>query len=80
MCSRAVERVRDQFLLPMNLDGRDVFTTASVGLPSCSPGYQSAEELLRDADTAMYRAKASGEGRHEYLTNPCTSRPYGCSR
>jgi len=63
--SRAVERVRDQFLLPMNLDGRDVFTTASIGIALSSPGYQSAEELLRDADTAMYRAKASGEGRHE---------------
>jgi diguanylate cyclase (GGDEF)-like protein len=63
--SRAVERVRDQFLLPMNLDGREVFTTASIGIALSSPGYHSAEELLRDADTAMYRAKVAGEGRHE---------------
>ena len=63
--SRAVERVREQFLLSFNLDGREVFTTASIGIALSSPGYHSAEELLRDADTAMYRAKVAGEGRHE---------------
>ncbi len=63
--TRAVERVREQFLLPMNLDGREVFTTASIGVALSSPGYHSAEDLLRDADTAMYRAKGAGEGRHE---------------
>lgn len=63
--TRAVERVRDQFLLPMNLNGREVFTTASIGVALSSAGYQSAEDLLRDADTAMYRAKGTGEGRHE---------------
>ena len=63
--TRAVERVREQFLLPMNLDGREVFTTASIGVALSSAGYHSAEDLLRDADTAMYRAKGAGEGRHE---------------
>jgi diguanylate cyclase (GGDEF)-like protein len=62
---RAVERVRHQFLSPLNLDGRDVFTSASMGIALGSTGYQQAEDLLRDADTAMYRAKALGEGRHE---------------
>ncbi len=63
--SHAVQRVRDQFLLPMNLDGREVFSTASIGVALSAPGYQTAEDLLRDADTAMYRAKSGGEGRHE---------------
>ena len=63
--NRAVERVRNQFLLPLNLDGREVFTSASIGIALSSTGYQHAEDLLRDADTAMYRAKARGEGRHE---------------
>jgi diguanylate cyclase (GGDEF)-like protein len=63
--TRVVERVRDQFLLPLNLDGREVFTSASIGIALSSTGYQRAEDLLRDADTAMYRAKALGEGRHE---------------
>ena len=63
--SRAVERVREQFLQPMNLDGREVFTTASIGIALGSANYHNAEDLLRDADTAMYRAKSAGEGRHE---------------
>ena len=63
--SRAVERVRSQFLLPMNLGGREIFTVASIGVALGSASYKSAEDLLRDADTAMYRAKTSGEGRHE---------------
>lgn len=63
--NRAIERVRNQFLLPLNLDGREVFTSASMGIALSSTGYQHAEDLLRDADTAMYRAKARGEGRHE---------------
>ena len=63
--TRAVERVRNQFLSPLNLDGREVFTSASIGIALSSTGYQHAEDLLRDADTAMYRAKALGEGRHE---------------
>ncbi len=63
--SRAVERVRNQFQSPFTLEGREVFTSASVGITLSSTGYQSAEDVLRDADTAMYRAKAQGEGRHE---------------
>jgi diguanylate cyclase (GGDEF)-like protein len=63
--TRAVERVRDQLLLPLKLDGREVFTSASIGIALSSTGYQRAEDLLRDADTAMYRAKALGKGRHE---------------
>jgi EAL domain-containing protein (putative c-di-GMP-specific phosphodiesterase class I) len=42
-----------------------VFASASIGIALSSTGYQQAEDLLRDADTAMYRAKALGEGRHE---------------
>ena len=63
--TRAVERIRDQLLLPLKLDGHEVFTTASIGIALSSTGYQNAEDFLRDADTAMYRAKARGEGRHE---------------
>ena len=63
--TRAVERVRSQFQLPFNLDGREVYTSASIGIALSSTGYQRAEDVLRDADTAMYRAKAQGEGRDE---------------
>jgi diguanylate cyclase (GGDEF)-like protein len=63
--NRAIERVGNQFLLPLNLEGHEVFTSASMGIALSSTGYQHAEDLLRDADTAMYRAKGRGEGRHE---------------
>jgi diguanylate cyclase (GGDEF)-like protein len=63
--SRAIERVRSQFVPPLKLDGHEGFTSASIGIALSSTGYEHAQDLLRDADTAMYRAKARGEGRHE---------------
>jgi EAL domain-containing protein (putative c-di-GMP-specific phosphodiesterase class I) len=53
---RILERLQEPFLL----DGKEAFTGASIGIASASPEYASAEEILRDADTAMYRAKALG--------------------
>jgi EAL domain-containing protein (putative c-di-GMP-specific phosphodiesterase class I) len=44
------------------IGGREVFTCASIGVALSSPGYKRPEEILRDADTAMYRAKAAGRG------------------
>jgi EAL domain-containing protein (putative c-di-GMP-specific phosphodiesterase class I) len=49
----------------LNLDGHEVFTSPSIGIALSSTGYERPEDLLRDADTAMYRAKALGEGRAE---------------
>jgi diguanylate cyclase (GGDEF)-like protein len=63
--SRAVERIHEQFQLPLILDGHEVFTTASIGIALSTPAYQHAEDLLRDADTAMYRAKTRGDGRYQ---------------
>jgi diguanylate cyclase (GGDEF)-like protein len=45
---------------PMLIDGKELFTSASIGISIAGPRYQQAEELLRDADVAMYRAKARG--------------------
>jgi diguanylate cyclase (GGDEF)-like protein/PAS domain S-box-containing protein len=46
-------------------EGRDVFTGVSIGIAFGDPAYHSAEEILRDADTALYRAKTRGRGRLE---------------
>jgi diguanylate cyclase (GGDEF)-like protein len=51
--------------LPFNLSGHEVFTTASIGITLSTTGCDRPEELLRDADTAMYRAKALGKARYE---------------
>lgn len=63
---KVAERIQQELVLPIELDEQQVFTTASVGIAlSSTVGYNRAEELLRDADTAMYRAKALGRARYE---------------
>ena len=59
------ERIHQELTLPLNLEGHEVFTTASIGIALSSTGYNHPEEVLRDADIAMYRAKALGKARHE---------------
>ena len=58
-------RIQDELSLPFNLGGHEVFTTVSIGIAPSSAGYERAEDLLRDADTAMYRAKTLGKKRYE---------------
>jgi|WetSurMetagenome_2_1015567.scaffolds.fasta_scaffold18540_3 diguanylate cyclase (GGDEF)-like protein/PAS domain S-box-containing protein len=57
-------RVQQALAPPLVTDGREVFCTASVGIALGADRYLKPEEILRDADTAMYRAKGSGRGRH----------------
>ena len=54
---------RRQLRPPFLLDGHEVFTSASIGITLGGPGYDRPEDLLRDADTAMYGAKAQGKAR-----------------
>jgi diguanylate cyclase (GGDEF)-like protein/PAS domain S-box-containing protein len=57
-------RVQEAVTQPFNIVGHEVFTTASIGIALSNTGYERAEDLLRDADTAMYRAKMEGKKRH----------------
>jgi diguanylate cyclase (GGDEF)-like protein/PAS domain S-box-containing protein len=59
------KRVEKELSLPFNLGGHEVFTTVSIGIAPSSTGYERPEDVLRDADTAMYRAKSLGKSRHE---------------
>ncbi|HEX8652255.1 MAG TPA: EAL domain-containing protein [Pyrinomonadaceae bacterium] len=59
------ERIKKELAKPFNLSGREVFTTLSIGIAPSTTGYERAEDMLRDADTAMYRAKSMGKARHE---------------
>jgi predicted signal transduction protein with EAL and GGDEF domain len=61
MARRLLSNLSEQFKLP----SREVFITASIGLALSTVGYEHAEEVLRDADTAMYRAKSLGRARYE---------------
>jgi len=59
------ERLQRELSVPFYLDHQEVFVTLSVGIALSTTGYQLPEELLRDADTAMYHAKSLGRARHE---------------
>ena len=61
----AAERLMKSVTSPFMLGGREVFTSMSIGIALSNPGYEQAEDILRDADTAMYRAKSRGKARYE---------------
>lgn len=54
------ERILDALCAPMWIAGRELFPSASIGIAHWQPRYVRGEEMLRDADAAMYRAKAAG--------------------
>ena len=57
------DRLHQVTAQPFELSGHEVFSTISVGVALSTPGYARPEDLLLDADTAMYRAKALGRAR-----------------
>jgi len=58
-------RVEESMGKPYHFEGREVFVTASIGIALSSAKLGLPEEILRDADLAMYHAKAKGKARHE---------------
>ncbi len=58
-------RIQKTLAAPFAIGGREVFTSASIGIACCRAEYTNPEEIMRDADTAMYHAKAHGKARHE---------------
>jgi diguanylate cyclase (GGDEF)-like protein len=56
-------RILEALGKPLWLGGRELFPSASIGIAQWQPRYRLGEELLRDADAAMYRAKAEGRDR-----------------
>jgi EAL domain-containing protein (putative c-di-GMP-specific phosphodiesterase class I) len=63
--TRVAERIMIELQRPFYLQGQDVFVSASIGIALSSTGYHVPDDLLRDADLAMYRAKANGKSRYE---------------
>jgi diguanylate cyclase (GGDEF)-like protein len=62
---RVSERIHGELSLPFNLNRNSTFASASIGIASSSSGYDRPEDILRDADIAMYRAKENGKARYE---------------
>jgi diguanylate cyclase (GGDEF)-like protein/PAS domain S-box-containing protein len=59
----AAQRIHDATAQPFQAAGQEVSSTASIGIAIWNQSYARAEDLLHDADTAMYRAKAQGRAR-----------------
>jgi diguanylate cyclase (GGDEF)-like protein/PAS domain S-box-containing protein len=60
-----VERIQDSLRTPFPVHDTEVYMAASIGVVVRARQYASAEDILRDADLAMFRAKESGKGRYE---------------
>jgi predicted signal transduction protein with EAL and GGDEF domain len=59
---------------PVMLEGREVFTSASIGIAVYEEGVSEEEHLLRQADSALYRAKSRGKSRFEIFDEEMHSR------
>jgi diguanylate cyclase (GGDEF)-like protein/PAS domain S-box-containing protein len=64
MARRLLSNLSEHLKLP----DREVFITASIGIALSTNGYEHAEDVLRDADTAMYQAKSLGRARYEVFS------------
>jgi diguanylate cyclase (GGDEF)-like protein/PAS domain S-box-containing protein len=69
---RIAERIQEKLKSAFDLAGREVFTSASIGIALSAAGHTRAEDMLRDADIAMYRAKAKGKAQFRFSTRRCT--------
>src|SRR5271155_1971537 len=63
--TKIAERAQHDIRLPVDVSGHEVFITASIGIAFGTLDHTSPEQILRDADYAMYQAKSNGHARHE---------------
>lgn len=62
---KVANRILKTLVDPIRIGEKEIYTSASIGIAIANPRYRRPEELLRDADVAMYRAKAHGRRRYE---------------
>jgi diguanylate cyclase (GGDEF)-like protein/PAS domain S-box-containing protein len=58
------ERIQDQLEQPFDVNGKEIYTSISIGIAFSSSEYDQPEHLLRNADIAMYHAKTAGNSRY----------------
>ncbi len=59
------QSLQDSLRNPLFIDGQELYSSASIGVATSEAGYTCAADIMRDADLAMYRAKAEGRARVE---------------
>lgn len=70
----AVERIIEELAKPVRVNGLDITVTASAGISANLQHYENPDDLIRDADMAMYRAKAHGRNRCEIFDETMRTR------
>ena len=70
---RAAARIQACFTNPFKIGDNEIFASATIGITVAGSEYETAEQILRDADTAMYRAKAQGRARSEIFDSDMRS-------
>ena len=68
LASIAADKILNTLAQPFSLDGREIHITASIGISTYPRDGDDVEELLKNADTALYRAKAQGRGAFRFFT------------
>jgi diguanylate cyclase (GGDEF)-like protein/PAS domain S-box-containing protein len=63
------ERIVAALAAPFTLNGHELFITTSIGIVLSTPGQDSSDDLMRNADIAMYQAKAQGKARYEVFNS-----------
>ncbi len=63
--TRVAARIQQELTAPFTVNGTEIFSSMSLGIALSSSGYDRPEDMVRDADIAMYRAKANGRSRYE---------------
>jgi PAS domain S-box-containing protein len=66
---RVADRVQERLAIPFDVEGQRVVTTASIGIAFCATSYTNSEDMVRDAEIAMYRAKRAGKARCQVFDN-----------
>ena len=72
--TQTVRAIEEEFRKPVKIEGRELYVTLSTGIVLGPGEYGRPEDLLRDADTAMYRAKARGRARCEIFDEKMLAR------
>jgi predicted signal transduction protein with EAL and GGDEF domain len=62
---RVAERIQRNLVAPFSIDRRQLQITVSIGIAASATNYSVAEDVWRDADTAMYGARAGGDSRYQ---------------
>lgn len=66
---RIAERIHEELRQPIRLDEHDIYASTSIGIAINTEAYETPDEVLRDADIAMYQAKAEGPGQTKVFDN-----------